>query len=136
MHCNISKRAAKKRRLGAAKMNRTNADSEQLIPSIFFLLKKWESITCNRETIPMNWDQLEGKWKQYKGQAREKWGKLTDDDLHIIGGRREQLIGRLQERYGIAKEVAAREADEFVKAIAAEKDLESENRARAERRAK
>ena len=117
-------------------MNRTNADSEQLIPSIFFLLKKWESITCNRETIPMNWDQLEGKWKQYKGQAREKWGKLTDDDLHIIGGRREQLIGRLQERYGIAKEVAAREADEFVKAIAAEKDLESENRARAERHAK
>ena len=57
----------------------------------------------------MNWDQLEGKWKQYKGEVREKWGKLTDDDLHIIAGRREQLIGRLRERYGIAKDVAARE---------------------------
>jgi len=81
-------------------MNRINANREQLIPSIFFLLKKWESITRNREAIPMNWDQLQGKWKQYRGQVREKWGKLTDDDLHIIAGRREQLIGRLQERYG------------------------------------
>ena len=80
---------------------RHDADTEQLIPSIFFLLKKWESITWNREARTMNWEQLEGKWKQYKGEVREKWGKLTDDDLHIIAGRREQLIGRLQERYGI-----------------------------------
>ena len=76
---------------------RHEADTEQLIPSIFFLLKKWESITWNREAGAMNWDQLEGKWKQYKGEVREKWGKLTDDDLHIIAGRREQLIGRLQD---------------------------------------
>jgi uncharacterized protein YjbJ (UPF0337 family) len=65
----------------------------------------------------MNFDQLEGKWKQYKGRIREKWGKLADDDLQIIGGRRDQLIGRLQERYGFAKEVAAREADEFVMSL-------------------
>src|SRR6202021_2095653 len=49
----------------------------------------------------MNWDQVEGKWKQYSGKAKEKWGKLTDDDLEVIRGRRDQLIGKIQERYGI-----------------------------------
>ena len=57
----------------------------------------------------MNWDQVQGKWKQTRGQLREKWGKLTDDDLDMIAGKREQLIGRLQERYGIAKEEAERQ---------------------------
>ena len=65
----------------------------------------------------MNWDQVEGKWKQVKGQTKEKWGKLTDDDLDIIDGRRQQLVGRLQERYGIGKDVAEKQADEFVKAL-------------------
>ena len=65
----------------------------------------------------MNWDQVQGKWKQTKRQLREKWGKLTDDDLVLIAGQREQLIGRLQERYGIAKEEAERRADEFVKSL-------------------
>jgi uncharacterized protein YjbJ (UPF0337 family) len=111
---------------------RHEADTEQLIPSIFFLLKKWESITWNRGNTTMNWDQLEGKWKQYKGEVREKWGRLTDDDLHIIAGKREQLIGRLQERYGIAKEVAAREADEFVRALSDEET--TGRRAKAARR--
>lgn len=68
----------------------------------------------------MNFDQLEGKWKQYKGHVRENWGKLTDDDLQVIGGKREQFIGRLQERYGIAREVAAKEVDDFVNALAAQ----------------
>jgi uncharacterized protein YjbJ (UPF0337 family) len=63
----------------------------------------------------MNSDQFEGKWKQVKGQVREKWGKLTDDDIQIVGGRREQLIGRVQERYGVAKEEATRQVDAFVK---------------------
>jgi|HubBroStandDraft_4_1064222.scaffolds.fasta_scaffold201902_3 uncharacterized protein YjbJ (UPF0337 family) len=85
----------------------------------------------------MNWDQLEGKWKQYMGEIREKWGKLTDDDLHVIAGRREQLIGRLQERYGIAKEVAAQQADEFVRALTSTSDDDiAEERARAEKRAR
>jgi uncharacterized protein YjbJ (UPF0337 family) len=65
----------------------------------------------------MNWDQLEGQWKQAKGKVREKWGQLTDGDLDMIQGRREQFIGRLQERYGIAKEEAQRQADEFVKTL-------------------
>ena len=44
----------------------------------------------------MNWDQLQGSWKEYKGKVREKWGKLTDDDLDTINGKREQLVGRIQ----------------------------------------
>jgi uncharacterized protein YjbJ (UPF0337 family) len=62
----------------------------------------------------MNWDQVEGTWKQSKGKIRQKWGKLTDDDLEVIAGKRDQLIGRLQVRYGFAKEEAERQADAFV----------------------
>jgi uncharacterized protein YjbJ (UPF0337 family) len=80
----------------------------------------------------MNWDQMEGKWKQYKGQAKEKWGKLTDDDLDVIDGRRQQLVGRIQERYGIAKDAAEKQADEFVKALQEER-TESEKAHRAGR---
>lgn len=61
----------------------------------------------------MNWDQMEGKWKQMKGAVREQWGKLTDDDIDKIAGRRDQLIGRIQERYGVAREEAERQADEW-----------------------
>jgi uncharacterized protein YjbJ (UPF0337 family) len=61
----------------------------------------------------MNWDQVEGKWKQASGKVQEKWGKLTNDDLQVIGGKRDQLIGKIQERYGVAKEDAARQVDEF-----------------------
>jgi uncharacterized protein YjbJ (UPF0337 family) len=61
----------------------------------------------------MNWDQVEGKWKQAGGKVKEKWGRLTDDDLQVIAGKRDQLIGKIQERYGVAKEDAARQVDEF-----------------------
>ncbi len=54
----------------------------------------------------MNWDQIAGNWRQMNGKVREKWGKLTDDDLAVVEGKREQLIGRIQERYGVAKEHA------------------------------
>jgi uncharacterized protein YjbJ (UPF0337 family) len=86
----------------------------------------------------MNWDQLQGKWKQSKGQVREKWGKLTDDDLDVIAGQRDQLVGRIQERYGIAKEVAQEQADAFVKAMKeadAEDKVEFDKTARAGRKA-
>ena len=62
----------------------------------------------------MNWDQVEGNWKQVRGQAQQKWGKLSDDDLDVIAGKRDELVGRLQERYGYKKEEAEREADAFV----------------------
>jgi uncharacterized protein YjbJ (UPF0337 family) len=63
----------------------------------------------------MNQDQMEGKWKQYKGKVKEQWGKLTDDDLDVIAGKRDQLVGKVQERYGIAREEAEKKVDEFVK---------------------
>jgi uncharacterized protein YjbJ (UPF0337 family) len=65
----------------------------------------------------MNWDQIEGQWKQFTGSARERWGKLTDDDWQTIAGKKDQLVGRIQERYGIAKEQAEKQADEWSRAL-------------------
>jgi uncharacterized protein YjbJ (UPF0337 family) len=64
----------------------------------------------------MNWDEIAGKWKQSSGRLKEKWGKLTDDDLTVIDGKREQLVGKIQERYGIAKDAAEKQVDDFVRA--------------------
>jgi uncharacterized protein YjbJ (UPF0337 family) len=61
----------------------------------------------------MNEDTLKGNWKQLKGKVKERWGKLTDDDIDIVEGRSEQLAGILQERYGIAREEAERQVREF-----------------------
>jgi uncharacterized protein YjbJ (UPF0337 family) len=61
----------------------------------------------------MNSDQLQGKWKQVKGSVKEQWGKLTDDDLDVIAGKQEQLIGRIQERYGITREEAAKQVKDW-----------------------
>jgi uncharacterized protein YjbJ (UPF0337 family) len=63
----------------------------------------------------MNTDQLQGKWKQMKGSIKERWGKLTDDDIDVINGRNEQLVGKIQEKYGIAKEEAQRQVDEWMR---------------------
>jgi uncharacterized protein YjbJ (UPF0337 family) len=54
----------------------------------------------------MNWEQIRGNWEQFKGRVKQQWGKLTDDDLTVIEGRRDELIGRLRERYGYTKEQA------------------------------
>jgi len=59
----------------------------------------------------MNADILKGKWRQLKGQARQKWGELTDDDLDRISGSREELIGAIQERYGKSRDEAEKEVD-------------------------
>ena len=61
----------------------------------------------------MNWDQVAGNWKQMMGKAKEQWGRLTDDDLALIDGKRDQLVGRIQERYGIEKEAAERQLREW-----------------------
>jgi uncharacterized protein YjbJ (UPF0337 family) len=63
----------------------------------------------------MNWDQIEGKWKQYEGAMRQKWGKLTDSDMNVIAGKETELVGKIQERYGIAKEAAQKQVDEYIK---------------------
>ena len=65
----------------------------------------------------MNWDQIEGKWKQLKGSAKQQWGKLTDDDLDFISGSKDKLIGRLQERYGIQKEDAQARATAWLDSV-------------------
>jgi uncharacterized protein YjbJ (UPF0337 family) len=62
----------------------------------------------------MNWDRIEGNWKQFKGAARERWGQLTDDDVDVVAGRRDQLAGRIQERYGVAKDEAERQIDDWL----------------------
>jgi uncharacterized protein YjbJ (UPF0337 family) len=65
----------------------------------------------------MNWDQMAGNWKQFKGKVRERWRKLTDQDLTVIEGKREQLVGKIQERYGIAKEKAEEELEQFSREV-------------------
>jgi uncharacterized protein YjbJ (UPF0337 family) len=68
----------------------------------------------NRRSESMNWDRIEGNWEQFKGQIRQQWGKLTDDDLEVIHGSRQELAGRIQERYGKAKDEAEREIDDWL----------------------
>jgi uncharacterized protein YjbJ (UPF0337 family) len=61
----------------------------------------------------MDWNRVEGNWKQVKGKIKEKWGQLTDDDLDKIAGRRDQLEGKIQERYGMAKDKVRRDVDDW-----------------------
>ena len=61
----------------------------------------------------MNEDRIEGNWKQVKGKIKEQWGKLTDDDLDVIAGKKDQLVGTLQKKYGYAKDKAEQEVDSF-----------------------
>jgi uncharacterized protein YjbJ (UPF0337 family) len=63
----------------------------------------------------VNWDQVEGNWKQWQGAIQRQWGKLTNDDLDVIRGDRTRLTGILQERYGREKEELEREIEQFVK---------------------
>ena len=74
----------------------------------------------------MNWDQVEGKWKQMKGSLRSRWGKLTDDDLQAIGGQKDQLVGRIEERYGIKKEEAQQQVEDWHRTLDADNDAERE----------
>jgi uncharacterized protein YjbJ (UPF0337 family) len=57
----------------------------------------------------MNWDRIEGNWKQFRGRVQQQWGKLTNDDLDTVEGRRTELVGKIQERYGIAKDEAEKQ---------------------------
>ena len=65
----------------------------------------------------MNWDSIQGNWKELKGKVRSKWAKLTDDDLEHIAGKKDVLLGRLQQRYGFKKDQAERELDDFLNGI-------------------
>ncbi|HPR43468.1 MAG: CsbD family protein [Burkholderiaceae bacterium] len=61
----------------------------------------------------MNEDTISGNWKQFKGKVKETWGKLTDDDLDVIAGKRDQMIGKMQERYGVARDVAEKQVKDW-----------------------
>lgn len=64
--------------------------------------------------VAMNWDTVEGKWKDLKGQIRGKWAKLTDDDYEAVAGKKDRLVGKLQQHYGLAKDKAEAELDTFI----------------------
>ena len=76
----------------------------------------------------MNSDRMQGQWKQLKGKIKTQWGKLTDDDLDVISGQKDQLVGRIQERYGIQKDEAQRQVDDWNKRMAEEDARERELR--------
>ena len=83
----------------------------------------------------MNSDQMEGKWKQMKGSLKSRWGKLTDDDLTVIEGQKDQLVGRVQERYGIARDEAQKQVDDWNRANASTVDTETDTEIERQRRA-
>lgn len=76
----------------------------------------------------MNWDQIEGRWKQLRGSAKVRWAKLTDSDYDFINGKREQLIGKIQERYGIAKEMAEKQVNDWASSVQAASGKQGEKR--------
>lgn len=65
----------------------------------------------------MNWDQVQGNWRQLKGKIQANWGDLTDDDLQSIDGRREELVGKLQKAYGIGRDEAERQINDFERSL-------------------
>jgi uncharacterized protein YjbJ (UPF0337 family) len=95
-----------------------------------------KSRNSQEEDHTMNWDRVQGQWKQLKGKIKTKWGKLTDDDLDVIAGRKDQLIGKIQERYGLKKEEAQKEVEEWNATLADENAAQTEaERNRGMRRA-
>ncbi|MFO0614122.1 MAG: CsbD family protein [Polyangiaceae bacterium] len=73
----------------------------------------------------MNWDRIEGKWDEFKGQVRSKWAKLTDDDFAMLRGKREQLSGAIQSRYGMMKDDAERQIDDWLTTLDSSKKRHS-----------
>ena len=76
----------------------------------------------------MNWDRIEGNWKQAKGKVKEQWGKLTDDDIALVNGKRDQLSGKLQERYGIGKDEAERQVNDWERSARDDWFVDTSNR--------
>jgi uncharacterized protein YjbJ (UPF0337 family) len=82
----------------------------------------WQSVAVvtamdakSSRSVVMDWNRIEGNWKQAKGKVKEKWGQLTDDDLSQINGRRDQLEGRIQQRYGLAKDMVRKDVDDWLR---------------------
>lgn len=80
-----------------------------------FCLRGADRPRSKQEIMAMNWDQIEGKWKEVTGQVQQQWGKLTDDDLTQIKGDRRELAGRIQQKYGVTKEAAEQQIDDWMR---------------------
>src|ERR1039457_3336192 len=87
-------------------MRKTTGKRGALVP--------WRS-SVNLKDTEMNWDQIEGNWKQFKGNVKQQWGKLTDDQLDVIAGKRDKLAGKIQEAYGLSKDVADKQLTDWQK---------------------
>jgi uncharacterized protein YjbJ (UPF0337 family) len=87
--------------------------SERSVSPFVPLAAARRSCAANVKEFVMDWNRVEGNWKQIKGKVKEQWGKLTDDDLDVINGRRDQLEGKIQERYGYQKDQARNEIDSW-----------------------
>jgi uncharacterized protein YjbJ (UPF0337 family) len=96
-----------------ASWNARHADGTK---SSIAVLSRQFSLKSKRSRT-MNWDRVEGNWKQFKGKARQQWGKLTDDDLDVIEGKRTELSGKLQARYGYAKDEAEKNIDTWLNSV-------------------
>ena len=81
--------------------------------SLLTLYSKEFELTKRQKEYIMNSDQIKGNWKEMKGKAQQKWGKLTDDDLDVVEGNRKELVGKIQSKYGKTKEEAEKEVDSF-----------------------
>jgi uncharacterized protein YjbJ (UPF0337 family) len=92
------------------------SDSPIFWNKIAWPLQAQRAATNSRMEVTMDWNRVEGNWKQFKGKVKEQWGKLTDDDLDQIKGRREQLEGKIQQRYGYAKDQVRRDIDDWINA--------------------
>jgi uncharacterized protein YjbJ (UPF0337 family) len=77
----------------------------------------------------MNWNRIEGQWHQLTGQLKSEWAKLTDDDLKNVAGKKDQLVGKLQEHYGILKEDAEKQIDKWIGRLSPSHDKPTENKA-------
>jgi uncharacterized protein YjbJ (UPF0337 family) len=94
------------RRTLQTQIRKTAGERDVLVP--------WRSSVILKDT-EMNWDQIEGNWKQFKGDVKQQWGKLTDDQLDVIAGKRDKLAGKIQEAYGISKDIAEKQLTDWQK---------------------
>lgn len=88
-----------------------------ILSTLAFFTATTPAIYTSSSYAAGKWDQVEGNWNQFSGKAKQRWGKLTDDDLLVIKGKRQELIGKIQERYGIAKSEAEKQVEEWEKEL-------------------
>jgi uncharacterized protein YjbJ (UPF0337 family) len=95
-------------------LNPTRAFSPRIRRHLAHVIVAYPLLRVPAKEIDMNWEQIEGKWDEIKGQLRSKWGKLTDDDVRTLSGKKDMLVGKIQERYGCLKDEAERQVDEWI----------------------